>query len=335
MADLTKSLEIHEDEILNQLKFLKDGDFVKEQNGKTLPNFFVALRADVVRTRKASAGLSREIGKVYETNWDAVIETYNKLSVFSRFGFERVGFVLIGAYSLDMIDKFKEEGKIMPEAPKRKTGRYYMWGVENGVEALGRYGMHSGKLNGYGFASFGGEKERRRTSPPDHSAIVLMKEVGEDNLMNGYLKFQKLPNSERKSLKEKIEKITIRALKEYERKYHDESYEISKESEKHLTEWLYLDSNLIPSTPIYTGSDVELIRSFVDDMSVHVFDTLYKSMDAIDEIFRKCEASKYANFPEFFCWYYHLIFTETMDSLIKKEKLSYPLHGYEFWVWKK
>jgi hypothetical protein len=334
VADLTKSLKIREDETLNQLKFLKDGSFVKEQNGKALPNFFVALREDVLRTREASVGLSRKIGKVYETNWNVVFETYNKLSVSPRFDFERVVFVLIGAYSLDMIDKFKEEGKIMPEAPKRKTGRYYMWGVENGMEALGRYGMHSDILDEYGFASFGGEKERRRASPPDHRYILLMREMEEDSVMDAYQRFLKLPDSERESWNEKIENITIRALREYERKYYDESYEISKESEKHLMQWLYLDNNLMPSAMIYTENDMEIIRGFVDEMSVHIFDTLYKNLDAINDTFRKCEASKYADFPEFFCWYYHLVFTETMDYLIRKGKISQPLHGYEFWVWK-
>lgn len=37
-----------------------------------------------------------------KTSWNVVVETYDKLSVSSRLGLERVGFVLIGAYSLDM-----------------------------------------------------------------------------------------------------------------------------------------------------------------------------------------------------------------------------------------
>lgn len=334
VVSLSRSLGIGEDEILNHLEFLRDGSFVKEQNGETLPNFFVALREDVLRTRKASLGLGRKIGRIYENRWDYVVETCHKLSISSRFSLERVSFVLIGAYSLDMIDKFKEEGKIMPEAPRRKSGRFYMWGVENGMEALGRYGMHSNKLNGYGFASFGGEGKRKRVSPPDHKNAILMKYMKEDSLINAYLKFQKLASSERKSFTEKTEKITITALKEYERKYNDDSYEISKESARYLKEWFYLNSNLMPSAPIYTESDMEIVGNLVDDMSVLIFDTLYKNMKIISSTFRKCEGSKYAEFPEFFCWYYHLVFTETMDYLIKKEKLSQPFHGYEFWVWK-
>jgi len=43
------------------------------------------------------------------------------------------------------------------------------------MEALGRYGMHSSQVGEYGFATFGGEKERRRTSPPDHWSKILIR----------------------------------------------------------------------------------------------------------------------------------------------------------------
>jgi hypothetical protein len=333
-TDLAKSLEVSEDEILNHLEFLRNGGFVREQNGKTLPNFFVALREDVLRTRKAAIKLGGKIGKVYERGWEDVVKTYNTLLVSPRFGIERVGFVLIGAYSLDMIDKFEEEGRIMPAAPKKKTGRYYMWGVENGMEALGRYGMHNGKLKEYGFATFGGERERKRVSPPDHRIAMLMRAMKEDNVMDAYLKFTKLPSSKRESLNKKIEEITIKALREYERKYYDERFQMDKEAEKHLMEWLYLDASLKPSAPIYTESDVGIIQDFVNVMSEHIFDILYKNMDEIKGTFKKCQASKYADFPEFFCWYYHLTFTEAIDYLIRKGVLTQPVHGYEFWLWK-
>ena len=334
-ADLAKLLNVSEEKISDHLKFLEKAKFVKEKNGRIVPGFFVAFREDVLRTRKASIGLGRKIGNAYETSWNNVIETYRKLSVAQLFDFNRIGFVLVGAYSLDMIDKFAEEGKLMPKAPERKTGSYYMWGVENGMDALGRYGMHSDQLNGYGFASFGGEEERKRVSPPDHRFRMLMKEMDEDDLTNAYQKFLKLGDSEKASLRKKIDEITLRVLQDYERKYRDQNYELSEESEKYLKQWLYLDIDLTPSAPIYTKNDLEIIRSFVEDMSVQILEILYKNMNASRRVFLKCKASKYADFAEFFCWYYHLVFTETMDYLIRKGRLGQPLHGYEFWIWKK
>jgi|YelNatPaOPRAMG01_1025707.scaffolds.fasta_scaffold03347_16 hypothetical protein len=332
---IAKSLNVSNEELLDHLEFLRDAEFIMEKNGRIVPAFFVALKEDVLRVKKASMDLGEKLAKLYEARWETVLKTYYKLSVSSRFGFDRVGFVLIGAYSLDMIDKFAEEGKIMPKAPRRKAGSFYMWGVENGMEALGRYGMHSGQLGEYGFATFGGEKDRRRTSPPDHRSKILMEEMGENNAIAAYDKFIKLQSSERETLKKRIDEKTLNALMEYEKKYQDSNYKISRESEKILKEWLYLDVNLTPSAPIYTQKDMDVIKNFVDEMSIHIFDTLSKNLNKIQHAFKKCKASEYADFAEFFCWLYHLTFTETMDNLIGEQKLSPPRHGYEFWIWKK
>jgi len=334
IADLARSYALMGNEVLGHLESLQEGGFVKEKNGKLVPSFFVALKRDVTATRKASLGLGRSIGEIYEANWETIVETYNHLPVSSRFGFERVGFVLIGAYSLDMISRFAEEGDIMPRAPKRKSGRYYLWAVENGMDALGRYGMHSGKCRRYRYASFGGERQRRRTSPPDHQWKFMGSEMKEENPMAAYTKFQTLVGSERKSVEEKIKKTTLNALREYERKYHDESHEVSKETENLLRQWRYLDANGVPIAPIYSEEDMGTISEFVDEMAAYIFDEVYKNLNMIKATFSKCDASTYASFPEFFCWYYHLVFTETMDYLIRKQRLSQPKYGYEYWVWK-
>jgi hypothetical protein len=332
---MAKSLNVPKKELLNHLEFLRDAEFVIEKNGRMFPAFFVALKEDVLRTKKASIDLGEKLAKLYEARWESIIETYRKLSVSSRFNFDRVGFVLVGAYSLDMIEKFAEEGKIMPKAPKRKAGSFYMWGVENGMNALGRYGMHSGQLGEYGFATFGGEKERRRCSPPDHGSKILMEEMGESNAIIAYSKFIKLQSFERETLKKRVDEKTLKALMEYEKKYQDSNYKISQESEKRLREWLYLDENLTPQAPIYTQKDIDIIKNFVDDISTNIFEIIYKNHDKIQNTFRKCKASEYADFAEFFCWLYHLTFTETMDHLIRAQKLRQPAHNYEFWIWKK
>lgn len=124
------------------------------------------------------------------------------------------------------------------------------------------------------------------------------------------------------------------ALKEYEKKYRDGTYKISSQSERYPKEWLYLDTNFNPSAPIYYKKDMDIIRDFVDKMSTRIFTVIYKNLDRTQNIFRKCKASKYANFAEFFCWLYHLTFTETMDYLIRKQKLRPPACGYEYWIWK-
>ena len=333
--EMARLLNVSKGEVLKHLKFLEDAEFIVEKGGRIIPAFFVALKEDVSRVKKTSKLLGEELGKCYESNWDIAIETYRKLSVSSRFGFDRVGFVLVGAYSLDMIDKFAEEGKIMPKAPKRKAGSFYMWAVEDGMDALGRYGMHSGQLEEYGFATFGGEKQRKRASPPDHWSKILMEEMDENNPSNAYKRFIKLQSSEREAVRNKINDVTLKALKEYEMKYVDSNYKVSPESEKYLREWLYLDENQTISAPIYTQKDMGIIRNFVNYMSPYIFNVIYKNLDKIQNTFRKCKASEYANFAEFFCWLYHLTFTETMDYLIKAQKLRQPIHGYEYWIWKK
>ncbi len=158
--------------------------------------------------------------------------------------------------------------------------------------------------------------------------------MNEKDLHVAYMKFQKLASSKRKSFERKLDQLTHKALREYERKYDNEDYKLSKEFEDYLCRWLYIDENRVPSAPIYTEEDMGIIDAFVDEMSVHILDTVRRNLDTINAVFQKCGASEYASFPEFFCWYYHLAFAETMDYLVMKQKLSQPAHGYEYWIWK-
>ncbi|MDM7275531.1 MAG: hypothetical protein P3X22_005360 [Thermoprotei archaeon] len=168
LRSIAKLLNVPEHDVESHIRYMREAEFIVEKEGRIIPAFFIALREDVRRAKKAARRLGVEIGEVYKARWDVVMETYRKLSASSRFDFDRVGFVLIGAYSLDvgMLKKFEEEGKIMPRAPARKCGQYYMWGVEGGLESLGRYGMHYDELGEYGFASFGGRKRGEECPRP-------------------------------------------------------------------------------------------------------------------------------------------------------------------------
>jgi len=52
-----------------------------------------------------------EFSKCYEFYWDFIIEAYCKLLVSSGFSFDRVSFILVDTYLLDMIDKFAGESR--------------------------------------------------------------------------------------------------------------------------------------------------------------------------------------------------------------------------------
>lgn len=179
------------------------------------------------------------------------MENYHKLSVSSRFSFDRVAFVLVGAYSLDvyMLEKFAEEGKLMPRAPRRESGSFYMWGIEGAANALGKCGMHSGRAGEYGFATFGCEEERKRKAPPDHLSKVLLELMNERDLTNALIKLIKLPSSERERIFKEIEEVTSRILREYERRYYDSKYKLSSEAEEYLKKWMYVDEDLTPLAP--------------------------------------------------------------------------------------
>ena len=338
VESIARLLGVSKQDVEDHLGYLREADLVVEREERLVTGFFIALREDVVIAKDLARSLGVELGELYRASWDTVLETYNRLSASRRYPFSRVGFVLIGAYSLDMgmLRKFAEEGRIMPEAPVRKGGRYYMWGVEDGMENLGRYGMHSAEIGEYGFATFGGERERRRIPPPDYSLLrLLAKILGEENISKALEKYVKLPARERETINKRLEDMVTRIMGEYERKYQDPSYEINREAAEYLKEWLYLDENLSPQAPIYTKEDMRIIDEFIDHMSKHILKTIYKNLDKIQSTFRKMKASEYANFPEFFCWLYHLVFSEAIDYLIKEQLLKEPLHGYEYWVWKK
>ncbi|MDM7275530.1 MAG: hypothetical protein P3X22_005355 [Thermoprotei archaeon] len=159
--------------------------------------------------------------------------------------------------------------------------------------------------------------------------------MGENDPSKVFEKLVKLPSRERDTVIKKLSDRVSKILREYEKKYYDSIYEISGESMKYLKEWLYLDENLNPQAPIYTREDMNIINGFIDYMSTHIFNIIYKNLDGIKNIFKKFKASEYASFAEFFCWFYHLAFTEIMDYLIREQRLRQPAHGYEYWIWKK
>jgi hypothetical protein len=336
VEDISKSINTSRDEVLNHLEFLREAEYVAERGDRLVPTFFIALREEVAKVKGLAKHLSAELAKRYESSWDLVVETYHKLSVSSRFSFDRVAFVLVGAYSLDvyMLEKFAEEGRLMPKAPRRKAGSFYMWGIEGDANALGKCGMHCGRAGEYGFATFGCEEKRKRKAPPDHFSELLLELMNERDLTSALIKLIKLPSSERERIFKEIEEATSRILREYERRYYDSKYKLSYEVEEYLKKWMYVDEDLIPLAPIYTKKDLDIIKDFTDKMSIHVFDVFNENLDRIKDAFKECKASEYADFAEFFCWFYHLLFSETLDYLVAKQKLKPPVHGYEYWVWK-
>jgi DNA-binding transcriptional ArsR family regulator len=336
VEDIARSIGASRDEVLSHLEFLREAGYVVERDSRLVPTFFIALREEVARVKGLAKRLSAELAKRYESSWDLIVETYHKLSVSSRFSFDRVAFVLVGAYSLDiyMLEKFAEEGRLMPRAPRRKSGSFYMWGIEGAANALGKCGMHSGRAGEYGFATFGCEEKRKRKAPPDHLSEVLLELMNERDLTNALTRLIKLPSSERERIFKEIEEATSRILREYERRYYDSKYKLSSEVEEYLKKWMYVDEDLTPLSPIYTKKDLDSIKDFTDKMSIHVFDVVNENLDRIKDAFKECKASEYADFAEFFCWFYHLLFSETLDYLVAKQKLKPPVHGYEYWVWK-
>ncbi|MGB9683607.1 MAG: hypothetical protein ACPL1Z_01595, partial [Candidatus Bathyarchaeales archaeon] len=86
---IAKSLNVSKEEVLSHLEFLREAEFITERNGRMVPTFFVALKEDVLRTKKFVKHLGEEIGKCYEVHWDIITEAYCKLSVSSKFGFDR------------------------------------------------------------------------------------------------------------------------------------------------------------------------------------------------------------------------------------------------------
>jgi len=93
VENMARSLSVSKEEVLSHLEFLRDAEFIVEKNGCIVPAFFVALREDVLRTKKTAKRLGEELAKCYVSRWDTVVETYHKLSVSSKFGFDRCLFI--------------------------------------------------------------------------------------------------------------------------------------------------------------------------------------------------------------------------------------------------
>jgi DNA-binding transcriptional ArsR family regulator len=216
VEDIARSIGASRDEVLSHLEFLREAGYVAERSSHLVPTFFIALREEVTRVKELVKRLGVELAKRYESSWDLVVETYHKLSVSSRFSFDRVAFVLVGAYSLDvyMLEKFAEEGRLMPRAPRRRAGSFYMWGIEGGANALGKCGMHSDRAGEYGFATFGCEEERKRKAPPDHLSEVLLGLMNERDLTNAFTRLIRSPSSEKERIFKEIEEATSRILRE-------------------------------------------------------------------------------------------------------------------------
>ena len=313
---IAETLSLNYQEFMRHIKIMEAAGYVSSSRGTYSPGFFVAL-ADEVEVMKGFAEpwgerISTLIQK--QENWRVIEDVYKKLSVFPRFSFKRIGLPLVGDFLLDigMLKVFYKDSTIMPQPSDKFGGNFYVWGVEGGYDSLGRYGSHSESFNDMSVFSFGGGKERKRATLPD-AYWGMTAEIGKDG----------------------ASKIAKAVIAEYVRYYDDATVTISNDSLKYLVKWKYIRK--IPEgfrclAPVYKGKDFPLVRSLAQRMGKIILEQFKDEKRGLDEQFRKLRGSKHSSFAEFFCWFWHLVFSETIDSLIEVGKISKPRLGYEYGV---
>lgn len=313
---IAETLSLNHQELMDHVKTMEAAGYVRAFKGTCLPSFFVALADEVEVIKKLAEQWGEQISIVIEKkeNWRVIEDTCKKLSFSSRFSFKRIGLPLVGDFLLDvgMLRIFYEDSTLMPEPSDKFGGNFYVWGVEGEAGALGRYGSHGGRFDDVTVFSFGGEKHRNRATLPDAYWRMTAK-IGKD----------------------KANKIVKTAIAEYIKYYDDATFTISKYSSKYLAEWKYLRETLEGVkclAPVYEREDFPVVMSLVQHVGKMILEPFKDNKSSLEEQFGKLRGSKHSSFAEFFCWFWHLVFTRTIDSLIKVGKISKPELGYEYGV---
>ena len=84
--------------------------------------------------------------------------------------------------------------------------------------------------------------------------------------------------------------------------------------------------------PVVSLEDIGAIRNVSEVLSNTLVVFFNAHRDRLNETFDAMRAGGYASFSEFFRWYYHLIFCEAIDELVRRERIAMPEERFECWA---
>jgi hypothetical protein len=90
-------------------------------------------------------------------------------------------------------------------------------------------------------------------------------------------------------------------------------------------------SQNLESIPLIDSSDNRILEEFADRFKGQIISILIKNNDYAIEIYNKSGYSKEVNFPEFFIWWYHFLYTEATNVISGKGLIYIPANGNFFY----
>jgi len=281
--------------------------FVREpEEGTLYPGIPVFAAEDT----SVVLGSAREMGVLLADRIDAygadMQEMYGRLDLAKRFPWERTGLWILGAKLLGdlTIKALQRDGTLMPRPPERPsgrsgTGRYYCWMEEKDVGLSSRYGQILESNPTYLIGTFGASMDARKTFW--ETVWAVRKDLGREAFLQTFL-----PAQERAAM--------------------DSGYVPEDPRVKAAVE------SFPYAIPVVSLADIGTIRNFSEALSDTLVGFFNAHEDRLRETFVQIRAGTYASFGGFFRWYYHLIFCEAIDELVRRERLAMPEERFEYWA---
>lgn len=286
---------------------MKRFGFVREpEEGTQYPGIPVFTAEDTAGVLGPAQEMGALLADQIEAHDAAMRTVYGRLDLAKRFPWERTGLWIVGAKLLgDLVIKaLYEDGTLMPRPPERPsgrsgTGRYYCWMQEKDVGLSSRYGQIIESNPTYLIGTFGASVDARKTFW--EKVWSVRRDLGRQAFLQAFLPAQ-------------------------ERAATDPGYAPEDSKVKAAVE------DFPYAIPVVSLADIGAIRNLSEALSDTLVSFFNAQEDRLREAFAQTRAGTYASFPAFFRWYYHLVFCEAIDELVRREQIAMPEGRFEYWA---
>lgn len=286
---------------------MKRFGFVREsEEGEQYPGIPVFTAEDTAGIHKDA----REIGVLLADRIDAqgerMTDMYERLDLGRRFPWERCGLWIVGAKLLGdrTIKALYRDGTLMSWPSERPSGRfgkgkYYCWMEEKEVGLSARYGQIVELNPAYMIGTFGAPTDARKTFW--ETVWQVRRDLGRDIFLKGFLSAQ-------------------------ERAAIDSGYAPADSMVAASVE------DFPYAIPVVSLEEIGAIRNVSEVLSDTLVVFFNAHRDRLMGTFEAVRAGRYASFAEFFRWYYHLIYCEAIDELVRRGSIAMPEERFEYWA---
>lgn len=307
--NISKECYCSEEELQKDLDLLEKSSFIHKKNGTYLPSFFVVLKEELSLIEMTIEEIAHGLISPVEDWYSEIYNYYRQMSFHPLFSWEEVSLLFVGNFLYEMGREQisnKGEYQLLCPPPARSSGNFYLWALEGpALKHMGTYNNHTDRFNGYVVGTYGRDTNSQlRDALPD-GGYQLMKKIG----------------------REKTLTLIEQSLLAYENLYY-QGILPDEELVPVLENFLLMDRGKTPLVPLGEEKDCELIDKLRLNLGEKIgtaFDNYYS---LLMETFLLFPGSNYSSFSEFYCWFYNLLISHSIEVLMEKNLITLPPRGY-------